>query len=128
MKYLLDTHTLLWFVSGDTTLSTNAKEIILNVSNNCFVSIASIWEMGIKISLNKLIIDFNFKDLELFLIENEIKILDISINQVTILSTLQLRHRDPFDRIIIAQCIDQKLILLSKDGNIKLYSEIETAW
>ncbi len=128
MNYLLDTHTLLWFINGDNSLSNKAKSIIKNLNNNCFISIASIWEMGIKISLNKLQIDFDFKELENFLLENEIKILEISINQVEILSSLRFIHRDPFDRLIIAQCVAEKMVLLTKDENIKLYTEIETVW
>lgn len=117
-NYLLDTHTLLWFINGDSSLSKNAKAIIKNFNNNCFISIASIWEIGIKISLNKLQIDFDFKELETFLIDNEIGILDININHIEVLSTLPFIHRDPFDRVLIAQCMVEKIILLTKDDTI----------
>lgn len=128
MNYLLDTHTLLWFINGDASLSKNAKAIIKNFNNICFISIASIWEIGIKISLNKLQIDFDFAALETFLINNEIGILDININHVEILSNLPFIHRDPFDRILIAQCMAEKTVLLTKDDSINLYKTIETIW
>ena len=92
MNYLLDTHTLLWFINGDTSLSKKAKEIIKNFNNNCFISIASIREIGIKISLNKLQLDFDFAALETFLIDNEIAILDININHIEVVSSLPFIH------------------------------------
>ncbi len=128
MNYLLDTHTLLWFINGDASLSKNAKAIIKNFNNNCFISIASIWEIGIKISLNKLQIGFDFAALETFLKNNEIGILDINFNHVEILSSLPFIHRDPFDRILIAQCMAEKTVLLTKDDSINLYKTIETIW
>ncbi len=128
MNYLLDTHVLLWFINGDASLSKNAKAIIKNFDNNCFISIASIWEIGIKISLNKLQIDFDFKDLATFLTDNKIEILDININHIEVLSTLPFLHRDPFDRILIAQCMVEKIALLTKDDAINLYKTIEIIW
>jgi PIN domain nuclease of toxin-antitoxin system len=128
MNYLLDTHTLLWFMNGDASLSKNAKAIIQNVNNKCFVSIASIWEIGIKISLNKLQIDFDFTALKAFLIDNEIGMLDININHIEILSSLPFIRIDPFDRLLIAQCMVEKTVLLTKDDAINLYETIETIW
>jgi PIN domain nuclease of toxin-antitoxin system len=128
MNYLLDTHTLLWFINGDASLSENAKAIIKDYNNNCSISIASIWEIGIKISLKKLQLGFDFEALETFLINNEIGILNINIKHVEILSSLPFIHRDPFDRILIAQCMVEKTVLLTKDESINLYQTIETIW
>jgi PIN domain nuclease of toxin-antitoxin system len=128
MNYLLDTHTLLWFINGDASLSENAKAIIKDYNNNCCISIASIWEIGIKISLKKLQLGFDFAALETFLINNEIGILNINIKHVEILSSLPFIHRDPFDRILIAQCMVEKTVLLTKDDSINLYQTIETIW
>ncbi len=128
MNYLLDTHTLLWFINGDASLSENAKAIIKDYNNNCSISIASIWEIGIKISLKKLQLGFDFAALETFLINNEIGILNINIKHVEILSSLPFIHRDPFDRILIAQCMVEKTVLLTKDESINLYQTIETIW
>jgi PIN domain nuclease of toxin-antitoxin system len=113
-------------MNGDASLSKNAKAIIQNFNNKCFISIASIWEIGIEISLNKLQIDFDFKALKAFLIDNEIGILDININHIETLSSLPFIHRDPFDRILVAQCMVEKTVLLTKDDAINLYETIET--
>jgi PIN domain nuclease of toxin-antitoxin system len=128
MNYLLDTHTLLWFMNRDASLSKHAKAIIQNVNNKCFVSIASIWEIGIKISLNKLQIDFDFTALKAFLIDNEIGMLDININHIEILSSLPFIRIDPYDRLLIAHCMFEKTVLLTKDDAINLYETIETIW
>lgn len=79
MNYLLDTHTLLWFINGDILLSEKTKKIIQNFDNNCFVSMASIWEISLKISLNKLKLDFDLKELEPFLLENNIELLILNL-------------------------------------------------
>lgn len=128
MNYLLDTHTFLWFINGDASLSKEAKAIIKNLDNNCFISIASIWEVGIKISLKKLQVDFDFAALETFFINNQIEILPININHIAVLSTLPFIHRDPFDRVLIAQCMAEKIVLVTKDDTINLYKTIETIW
>ncbi len=128
MNYLLDTHALLWFISGDRTLSDKSKEIIENYDNKCYVSIASFWEISIKISLNKLQIDFKWNELETFLSENEIEILPIQLNHLQTLSTLPFHHRDPFDRLLISQCKVEDLKFITKDENVVLYKEIKTIW
>ena len=128
MNYLLDTHTFLWFINGDASLSKEAKAIIKNLDNNCFISIASIWKVGIKISLKKLQVDFDFTALETFFINNQIEILPININHIAVLSTLPFIHRDPFDRVLIAQCMAEKIVLVTKDDTINLYKTIETIW
>jgi PIN domain nuclease of toxin-antitoxin system len=115
-------------MNGDASLSKNAKAIIQNVNNKCFVSIASIWEIGIKISLNKLQIDFDFTALKAFLIDNEIGMLDININHIEILSSLPFIRIDPYDRLLIAHCMFEKTVLLTKDDAINLYETIETIW
>jgi PIN domain nuclease of toxin-antitoxin system len=122
MTYLLDTHILLWFSSGDPRLSRKVKSILLNESNSILLSAASIWEMAIKISLDKLVISMPLKD---FLREhvqgNNINILDIAINQVLQLESLPYYHRDPFDRLIIAQAIVEDLPVITADPHFKKY-------
>ncbi len=122
MTYLLDTHILLWFSSGDPRLSRKVKSILLNESNSILLSAASIWEMAIKISLDKLVICMPLKD---FLREhvqgNNINILDIAINQVLQLESLPYYHRDPFDRLIIAQAIVEDLPVITADPHFKKY-------
>ena len=95
MKYLLDTHTLLWFLKGDKKLSDKARRLIDNPRNEKFLSIASLWEIAIKVSLGKLILDKPFE--KLFpeqLHFNRIEILDITVDSLIKLTTLPFHHRE----------------------------------
>jgi PIN domain nuclease of toxin-antitoxin system len=103
-------------------LSDRAKLIIVNENNELFISIASLWEMTIKSSLGKL--DLSLPLSELFtqkLIPSDIQILPIQLQQLAILQELPFHHRDPFDRIIIAQAIAENLTLLSTDQMFENY-------
>lgn len=125
MAYLLDTHTFLWFLEGSKRLSKKTKDIIVNPKNKTFISIASIWEMGIKISLDKLELDLSLEELKQELIRNEIEILPLDFDHIIELSKLDFHHRDPFDRILISQARSEKLTILSKDSHFKLYKQVK---
>lgn len=121
MKLLLDTHIIIWAVSYPERLSLKAREYI-NDAKELFVSTASIWEMCIKIKLNKLELD-----LDDFI--NEIKTigvqsLAISWKHAQLTKDLPLYHKDPFDRMLIAQAISEPLILLTNDNILTQYSEL----
>jgi len=126
--FLLDTHVLLWFLNGDLRLTPKPKEIISNLQNKCYISIASIWEIAIKIQIGKLQLEFNLKDFREKLHEAKIEIPPLSYEHVLEILTLENHHRDPFDRIIIAQSKREELTLISKDENIKKYQAIKTLW
>lgn len=128
MAYLLDTHTFLWFLEGSKRLSKKTKDIIVNPKNKTFISIASIWEMGIKISLDKLELDLSLEELKQELIRNEIEILPLDFDHIIELSKLDFHHRDPFDRILISQARSEKLTILSKDSHFKLYKQVKVVW
>ncbi|MFN5620876.1 MAG: type II toxin-antitoxin system VapC family toxin [Flavobacteriales bacterium] len=128
MAYLLDTHSFLWFLEGNKSLSKKAKDIIVNPKNKTFISIASIWEMGIKISLDKLRLDVTLEELKEELIKNEIEILPLDFDHIIELSKLEYHHRDPFDRILISQAKSEKLTILSKDSHFKLYKHVKVIW
>lgn len=121
MENLIDTHTLIWFIEGDEQLGVNARKIIENNNDNNFVSIASIWEIAIKISLGKLELFIPFSEIQKLIYNNGFEILPISFNDTLKLSTLPFYHKDPFDRIIIAQSIANDLIIISKDEIFKAY-------
>ncbi|MDE0014376.1 MAG: type II toxin-antitoxin system VapC family toxin [Candidatus Poribacteria bacterium] len=128
MKYLLDTHTLLWFLKGDKKLSDKARGLIENSHNTKFLSIASLWEIAIKVSLKKLVLDKSFE--RLFpeqLHFNRIEILDITIDNLTKLTTLPFHHRDPFDRLIIAQALVEELPIIGADTAFDAYG-ISREW
>jgi PIN domain nuclease of toxin-antitoxin system len=128
MKYLLDTHAFLWFVSADDKLSSKARSIIKNSNNEVYFSAASAWEMSIKVRLGRLTIE---EELEPFIIkqlsENNFSTLSITIFHSIYTSKLPDIHKDPFDRMIIAQSQVEDMPLISKDKNIEKY-KIPVVW
>lgn len=116
MKYLLDTHTLLWIVTNSPKLSKKAKKLYLETDNTILFSLASIWELAIKSSLGK--IEFE-KTLEDFIEEhvrgNNIQVLNIELSHLLRIEKLPFHHRDPFDRLLISQQIENNLSIISCD-------------
>ena len=125
MKFLIDTHTFLWFVSGAENLSKKANEQIANNDNQIFISIASLWEMAIKNSLGKLDINGGYETVINDVIANDIEILAINFQHTLIQNKLPFYHRDPFDRIIISQAIAEKIDLISTDAIFDDYFKTE---
>jgi PIN domain nuclease of toxin-antitoxin system len=119
---LLDTHTLIWFIGGNKELSHNARQVIEAENATNFISIATLWEIAIKISLGKLELKTPFNQINQQLLENGFEVLPITFEDTLIVSTLPFHHRDPFDRIIIAQAITNKLSIISKDEHFSSYS------
>jgi len=116
LKYLLDSHVLFWIITGDLQLSRKAKNIYLDEKNKIFISIASLWEIAIKISLNKLSISMRLPEfVQEHVIANEISIMPIELTHIYNLENLPFYHRDPFDRLIIAQSMAEKINILSND-------------
>lgn len=122
MILLLDTHTFLWFVMNDPRLSARAKSLIEDPGNQRLLSVASAWEMAIKVSLNKLTLT---EPLHPFLLtqltQNQTSLLPITLEHLQIVSSLPFHHRDPFDRLIIAQSLVDNLSLLSADASFDAY-------
>ena len=124
MRLLIDTHILIWFLEGNTLLSKLRRQIIAKSQNEVLVSIASLWEIAIKISIGKLTLTKAFADvIKQISIEN-IEILPISPEHILQVSILPFYHRDPFDRIIIAQAQVENLLIVTDDGEFSNY-EIE---
>lgn len=126
--YLLDTHALLWFLSGDERISTKSRKVISDPKNRCFISIASLWEMAIKIKIGKLDLSFDLKELATYLSRNNIEVLPIAFEHILETLDLEDHHRDPFDRIIIAQAKFERLTIISKDENFPKYAHIKLIW
>jgi PIN domain nuclease of toxin-antitoxin system len=125
MKYILDTHVILWYLSEDPKLSTKAKEIV-DARNNLYFSIISLWEVSIKVNIGKLQINRPIEALPIELQYMNIQILPITIRDIEIYSSLPLpnspiQHRDPFDRILIAQAINYSFNLVSQDTAFDSY-------
>ena len=128
MRALLDTHVFLWWISDDPRLSTHAREIITDGENTLFLSAASGWEIAIKAKLGRLKLP---EPLETFVPEqmalNAIESLSVQMSHALHVHTLPLHHRDPFDRLLIAQAQLDNLPILTADPQIALYA-IRTVW
>ncbi|NJN73138.1 MAG: type II toxin-antitoxin system VapC family toxin [Limnothrix sp. RL_2_0] len=118
---LLDTHTLIWFLENDTKLPEDTRNTIETTEKIC-VSIVILWEMAIKVNINKLKLGYEFSDLPTLLNQLNIQILDITFSDLDIYTALPLHHRDPFDRLIITQAQNRSLAIISKDENFNKYS------
>lgn len=126
MDILLDTHSMIWFINGE-NIPSKSKLAIQDTSNNCYISIASLWEIAIKLSINKLEMNIAFDQVEAFMIENKINLLPVTVSHLKQLQKLALIHRDPFDRIIISQALANHLTIVSKDQISKQYN-VHTLW
>jgi PIN domain nuclease of toxin-antitoxin system len=128
MNLLLDTHTLLWFLCADPMLSISAKELIEVPSNRKLVSIASCWEIGIKAGLGKLdLAEPSRALLEREIPSNNFELLPITLAHATSVENLPMHHKDPFDRLIIAQAIVENLLVVSRDESFDQYP-IKRMW
>lgn len=120
--YLLDTHVLLWIAGDSELLSEKVKEIFLDDKNRIHVSMASIWEMAIKLSLKKLELSCSLSTfVDDHVLGNHIAILNIKSHHCYQAAKLPFYHRDPFDRMMIAQAMQEDLTLLSKDSALRKY-------
>ena len=117
----MDTHAFLWFINGSDELSENAKNIIEKSENTIYLSIASLWEIAIKLNIGKLAIDFSFNDLKNEADKNDFQILPVKYEDTLCLTTLELFHKDPFDRILISQGIQNNLTVITRDANFNAY-------
>ncbi|MBW4479896.1 MAG: type II toxin-antitoxin system VapC family toxin [Tolypothrix brevis GSE-NOS-MK-07-07A] len=128
MRFLLDTHTFIWFFKGNTQLSNQIRVLIEDENNEKLISTASIWEMAIKQSIGKLSFHLQFEEfITQQLSLNDFNLLDIKIEHLTVVSTLPLHHRDPFDRLLIAQAMVEQIPILSADSAFDAYP-IQRLW
>lgn len=122
LRLLLDTHTFLWWINDAPELSEASRQVISNTDNDCFLSVASCWEMAIKSSLGKLSLS---KPVDRFVLdqitENGFLMLNIELRHVAIVESLPFHHRDPFDRLLIGQAISDKLTIITADSMFSKY-------
>ena len=121
-KYLLDTHIFLWWMSDAEQLSQEVFDIISDGSNQIYISSATIWEIAIKEALGKLEID---ADLDHAIEENGFVELKVSAICANATKKLEQIHRDPFDRMLIAQAIERDMTLITVDGYIVQYNDVK---
>lgn len=125
MKLLLDTHAFLWYFIGSASLSVKARASIEDESNDKFFSIASLWEIAIKASIGKLTLSKPFDDV--FpdqLANNGIDLLSITTAHVSAITNMPFHHRDPFDRLLIAQAMTEQMPIVSADVAFDDYAVI----
>jgi PIN domain nuclease of toxin-antitoxin system len=122
MRILLDTHAFLYFISGSAELSPVARASIENPSHQRFLSIASLWEIAIKVSIQKLEVGMTMSELVSREVRgNSIDVLHIEPQHLDYLSSLPFHHKDPFDRLMIAQSFSEDIPLLTKDSAFGAY-------
>jgi PIN domain nuclease of toxin-antitoxin system len=128
VRFLLDTHSFLWFIGGDKRLPLTARQLVADIDNEVFLSVVSLWEIAIKVSLKKLTLSKPFDELiPRQLAINEITILPIDFDALNLMIGLPFHHRDPFDRLLIAQATSQKLPIISKDAAFVKYP-VDVIW
>jgi PIN domain nuclease of toxin-antitoxin system len=120
MRYLIDTHILLWHAENQ-KLSSELLDIINNPENIIYVSHVTLWEITIKVSIGKLSLNFNIGEFEKMLKANQFTVLPFNFMCYQYLVSLPFHHQDPFDRMLIAQAKSEKIPLITHDDKIKLY-------
>ena len=122
MRVLIDTHVFIWWTSDVKKLSSRVHDLLLDPSTEAILSVVSIWEMQIKLSLGKLQFRTDLSELvDDEISRNRIELLPLSLSHIYALSYLPNHHRDPFDRILIAQSMDEDLQILSIDEKFDAY-------
>ncbi len=127
MAYLIDTHAFLCYVDGNPNLSEKARSVLENTGWVKCLSISSLWEIAIKESLNKLVLTKPYETLSEYITANNIVLLPVAFSHLLQLRKLPHHHKDPFDRLMIAQAITEDLAIISKDQHFKSYS-INVIW
>ena len=122
MKFIADTHAFIWFITDSAQLNAKSKALLESSESERLLSAASVWEMAVKTSLGKLTLK---KPLEQFLPEqirlNDFQVLNISLEHALRVASLPLFHREPFDRMIVAQALSEGLPILSNDAALDDY-------
>jgi PIN domain nuclease of toxin-antitoxin system len=128
MKLLLDTHTFIWWDSDSFRLSSHVLKLFLDLENVLMLSVASVWEMQIKLQLGKMKLSIPLAELvESQLRVNKIEILPVKLRHVLALDELPSHHKDPFDRMLISQAVAEGAVLISNDAILSKYP-VEVIW
>jgi len=131
-KLMLDTHVLLWAIGDSDKLPKRIEEHITNKENRMFVSAISLWEVALKFSIGKLVLNFSLDDILKYCQQMNVEF--VPLEPLDALEFLKLptkdEHKDPFDRMLISQCIKGGYTLISRDGKMKLYEKdgLKSVW
>ena len=128
MRFLLDTHTFLWYITDNANLSEYAADLLEDTHHQPVLSLASLWEIAIKVSTGKLKVGSSLT----VLVRDKVvglgfELMPIVPEHLDVLASLPFHHRDPFDRTLVAQCVHEKLPLLSRDTVLDGYT-IKRLW
>jgi len=121
MDILLDTCSILWFLKGDEKMPISSRDIILNAENTIYVSIATVWEVAIKLSIGKLEFDCGIDGFIKGIEDEGFSLLEVSTAHTRVLTTLPYIHRDPFDRMLIAQAMTENIPIMTADSDMLKY-------
>lgn len=124
--FLLDTHTFIWLSENDPNLPSNLRDMI-DAADTVYLSIASLWEIAVKLNIGKLSLQRSYETIGAELETSDILLLPISFIDTTQIRDLPLHHRDPFDRMLIAQAITRSLVLISRDAKFDAYP-VQRLW
>jgi PIN domain nuclease of toxin-antitoxin system len=124
MRILIDTHLMLWAITGDSRLGHELETRLLDPGNEIYVSAASIWEVGIKHAKNPAVMPISADVAAKACIDSDFQCLDITFQHAQAAASLPPLHLDPFDRMLVAQAIQEPLVLLTRDAKLAAYSEL----
>ena len=127
MNCLLDTHAIIWYLEDSKSLPENTKKIIADPENSIFICSASLWEITIKMSLDKLKLDLSLDELFSTIENSDFYVLNIENEYLMELSRLPDIHKDPFDRLIIGTAVFEELTIITADENIGKY-DVSCLW
>jgi PIN domain nuclease of toxin-antitoxin system len=127
MKYIFDTHTLLWSIFDSSKLSSAAEKIMLDKTLRKCISISSLWEIAIKNRIGKLPLPGGLASIYAELEKNGFGVVGVYRSHIEAYNTLPLIHRDPFDGIIVATAIAENMVIVTADENIQKY-DVSWVW
>jgi len=127
MRYLLDTHAVIWYLEDSSHLPSNTKEIINKNKNRIYLSSISLWEIAIKINVGKLKLVMPFDELLGNIKKGDFEVLQIEDEYLKMLSIQPFIHKDPFDRLLIATALAENLTIITADESIHKY-EVPWTW
>ena len=127
MKYLLDTHVVLWIAENSPLLTEKVKEVILDKNSEKYVSIASVWEVAIKLGTHKLNLAGGLPEFFRMIDDNGFFLLSIEREYLHLIPNLPNYHKDPFDRLLVTTAIVENMILITMDKNIHNY-DVTCLW
>ena len=128
MSFLIDTHAFLWFVFDDARLSPRAHELLCDPNETKVLSVASLWEIAVKASISKLELGMTYQTfLDRCITHSEIELLPAELAHLVEYTRLPMHHRDPFDRLLIAQCQTENWPIVTMDPRFRDY-ELKVLW